>query len=181
VPDLEAIIPSRALQELARIATGENVEVGVHENQVVFGTGAPGEGGIWLTTRRIDGQFPNYRQLLPEQFEYELALPREELLEVVRRVSLMAQRNSPLRLRFADGDLTRRSARSSARRLAGRSASRPAARWLTRPTWLPSSASWAAHPEGSSRSRTGVRTASRAWSRRRRNLLTVPRFRRCST
>src|SRR5262249_22238394 len=49
---------------------------------------------------------PNYRQLLPEQFEHELQLPREELLDVVRRVSLMAQRNSPLRLRFADGELT---------------------------------------------------------------------------
>jgi len=65
-----------------------------------------GADGTWLTTRRIDGQFPNYRQLLPEQFEHELMLPREELLEVVRRVSLMAQRNSPLRLRFAEGELT---------------------------------------------------------------------------
>ena len=32
-----------------------------------------GADGTWLTTRRIDGQFPNYRQLLPEQFEHELA------------------------------------------------------------------------------------------------------------
>ena len=102
LPDLEAIIPARALQELTRIATGaDEVQLGLQENHVVFGVDA-----TWLTTRRIDGQFPNYRQLLPEQFEYELALPREELLEVVRRVSLMAQRNSPLRLRFADGDLT---------------------------------------------------------------------------
>ena len=73
----------------------------MHENHVVFGAD-----GAWLTTRRIDGQFPNYRQLLPEQFEHELPLPREELLDVVRRVSLMAQRNSPLRLRFAEGELT---------------------------------------------------------------------------
>ena len=65
-----------------------------------------GAGGVWLTTRRIDGQFPNYRQLLPEQFEHELELPREELLDVVRRVGLLAQRNSPLRLRFAEGELT---------------------------------------------------------------------------
>ena len=65
-----------------------------------------GAEGIWLTTRRIDGQFPNYRQLLPEQFEHELELPREELLDVVRRVGLLAQRNSPLRLRFAEGELT---------------------------------------------------------------------------
>jgi DNA polymerase-3 subunit beta len=100
--DLEAIIPARALQELARIAAGaDEMQLGVHENHVVFGID-----GAWLTTRRIDGQFPNYRQLLPEQFEHELQLPREELLDVVRRVALMAQRNSPLRLRFADGELT---------------------------------------------------------------------------
>jgi DNA polymerase-3 subunit beta len=102
VPELEAIVPSRALQELARIAgSGDNVEVGVHENQVVFATD-----GVWMTTRRIDGQFPNYRQLLPEQFEHELTLPRLELLEVVRRASVMIQRATPLQLRFAEGELT---------------------------------------------------------------------------
>jgi DNA polymerase III subunit beta len=102
LPDLEAIIPARALQELARIAGGaDELQLGLLDNHVVFGAE-----GTWLTTRRIDGQFPNYRQLLPEQFEHEVLLPREEALEVVRRVSLMAQRNSPLRLRFADGELT---------------------------------------------------------------------------
>jgi DNA polymerase-3 subunit beta len=102
-PDLEAIVPAKALTELGRIAqAGEELVLGVHENnQVVFGTD-----GIWLTTRRIDGQFPNYKQLLPETFEHELSLPREELLEVVRRTAVMAQRNSPLRLRFAEGELT---------------------------------------------------------------------------
>ncbi len=101
-PELEAIVPSRALQELARIANaGDTVEVGVHENQVLFSTE-----GAWLTTRRIDGQFPNYRQLLPEAFEHELTLPRVELLEVVRRASVMIQRATPLQLRFAEGELT---------------------------------------------------------------------------
>jgi DNA polymerase-3 subunit beta len=100
--DLEAIVPSRALQELARIATsGDTVDVGVHENQVLFSTGE-----AWLTTRRIDGQFPNYRQLLPEQFEHELTLPRAEVLDVVRRAAVMIQRATPLQLRFADGELT---------------------------------------------------------------------------
>ena len=102
VPELEAIVPARALQELARVAqAGERIELGVHENQVIFSTG-----DALLTTRRIDGQFPNYKQLVPEAFDHELALPREELLDVVRRVAVMAQRNSPLRLRFGDGELT---------------------------------------------------------------------------
>ena len=102
VPELEAIIPARALQELTRIAqSGDEVELGVHENQVVFSVD-----GIAMTTRRIDGQFPNYRQLLPESFEHELALPRNELLDVVRRAAVMIERTSPLQLRFAEGELT---------------------------------------------------------------------------
>jgi len=68
---------------------------------VVFGAD-----DVWLTTRRIDGQFPNYKQLIPEAYEVELTVPRAELLDVVRRASVMALRNSPLRLRFAEGELT---------------------------------------------------------------------------
>ena len=101
-PDLDAIIPARALQELTRLAAGaEEVELGVHENHVIFSAG-----DVWLTSRRIDGQFPNYKQLLPETFEIEIAIAREALHEVVRRAGLMAQRNAPLRLRFAEGELT---------------------------------------------------------------------------
>jgi len=100
-PDLDAIIPARALQELARLASGADaVELGVHENYVIFSAG-----DAWLTSRRIDGQFPNYKQLLPETFEAEITTPRVALLDVVRRAGLMAQRNAPLRLRFADGEL----------------------------------------------------------------------------
>jgi DNA polymerase III subunit beta len=101
-PELDAIVPARALLELARVAQGASeLQLGVQENQVIFAAD-----GVLLTTRRIEGQFPNYRQLLPESFEHELALPREELLDVVRRVAVMAQRNAPLRLHLAEGELT---------------------------------------------------------------------------
>ncbi|HEY2353488.1 MAG TPA: DNA polymerase III subunit beta [Gaiellaceae bacterium] len=100
--DLEAIIPSRALQELARIAGDvDEIGIGVQENQVIFTAG-----DVWLASRRIDGQFPNIRQLLPETFEYELTIPRGELLDVVRRAAVMIQRATPLHLRFAEGELT---------------------------------------------------------------------------
>jgi DNA polymerase-3 subunit beta len=101
-PDLDAIIPARALQELTRLAAGGDVvQLGMHENHVVFGAG-----GVWLTTRRIDGQFPNYKQLLPETFEVEVTTAREPLLDVIRRAGVMAQRNAPLRLRFSEGELS---------------------------------------------------------------------------
>jgi DNA polymerase-3 subunit beta len=99
--DLDAIIPARALQELARLAAGvDEIRLGVHENHVIFAAG-----DVWLTSRRIDGQFPNYKQLLPETFEAEVTTPREPLLQVVRRAGVLAQRNAPLRLRFAEGEL----------------------------------------------------------------------------
>jgi DNA polymerase-3 subunit beta len=102
---LEANVPARALQELVRIAQGSpdstEVAVSVGQNQVVFELG-----GIVLSSRLLDGQFPNYRQLLPESVEHELRVATGELTEVVRRISLMAQKNAPLRLGFGEGELT---------------------------------------------------------------------------
>jgi DNA polymerase-3 subunit beta len=101
-PELEAIIPARALDELSRVATrAERIQLGINDNHVIFGTG-----NAWLTTRRIDGQFPNVQQLRPESFEVELELNRAEVLDAVRRAAVMAQRNTPLRLRFEEGELT---------------------------------------------------------------------------
>lgn len=98
----EANVPARALEELSRLAGAEteSIEIGVRGNQVVFSAG-----DATLSSRLIDGQFPNYRQLLPEQFEHELTLDTAEFLEVVERISLMAQKNAPLRLSFTDGEL----------------------------------------------------------------------------
>ncbi len=100
----EVNVPARALQELARLVThaeGEQLRVSVGSNQVLFTLGR-----VILSSRLIDGQFPNYRQLLPEGFEHELRLAGAELTDVVRRISLLAQKNAPLRLAFAPGELT---------------------------------------------------------------------------
>ena len=100
---LEANVPARTLQELQRIAVaGESETIGVAalENQVVFTVD-----DVVLSSRLVEGRFPNYQQLLPDSYEHELRVNRVELLEVVRRVSLLAQKNAPLRLRFAEGSL----------------------------------------------------------------------------
>lgn len=102
--ELEANIPARALRELARIVSSEGVEevaVSLLRNQAVFRAG-----GVLLSTTLIDGQFPNFRQLLPESYEHDVRLPRGEFLDVARRVSQLAQRNAPLRLAFSSGELT---------------------------------------------------------------------------
>ena len=100
---LEANVPARALQELARIEqqSGEEaIAVSVGQNQAIFELG-----GVVLSSRLIDGQFPNYRQLLPESVDHELRLSSAELTDVVRRISLLAQKNAPLRLAFSEGTL----------------------------------------------------------------------------
>jgi DNA polymerase-3 subunit beta len=100
----EVNVPARALQELARLVThgeDEPLSVSVRQNQVLFTLGR-----VILSSRLIDGQFPNYRQLLPDSFEHELRLGGGEFTDVVRRISLLAQKNAPLRLSFAPGELT---------------------------------------------------------------------------
>lgn len=102
--ELEANIPARALRELARILASESAEdaaISLLTNQAVFEAGT-----VTLTTRLIEGQFPNFRQLLPESYEHDVRLPRPDFLEVTRRVSQLAQRNAPLRLSFEPGQLT---------------------------------------------------------------------------
>lgn len=100
---LEAIIPARALRELARLIEAkpeEPLRVWLSRNQALFEIG-----GTSLSSRLIDGQFPDHRALLPESYEHEVKLPRTELLEVVRRVSQLAQRNAALRMSFSEGEL----------------------------------------------------------------------------
>lgn len=100
---LEANVPARTLQELSRMVSGESdevIKVTALENQVVFNAG-----DVVLSSRLVDGRFPNYQQLLPESYEHELRVDRGELLEVVRRISLLAQKNAPLRLAFSEGTL----------------------------------------------------------------------------
>jgi len=100
----EANVPARALQELARLVQqldGETLTVGVRQNQIVFQLG-----DVVLSSRLIEGQFPNYRQLLPDSYEHELSISGGEVTDVVRRIALLAQKNAPLRLSFSPGELT---------------------------------------------------------------------------
>jgi len=96
--EAKAIVPERALSEAGRAAQtmekGE-VEVFVDESQVSFQVGP-----LALTSRLIEGEFPNYRQLLPEQYESRLTVSRQQLIDAVRRVGLLARDTSPVRLEF---------------------------------------------------------------------------------
>jgi DNA polymerase-3 subunit beta len=108
--EVQAIVPVKALGEVARLAATMgpgDLEVAISENQALFRLADPA-GDVWVASRLIDGQFPNYKQLLPDTFDHELTLDKEAFTAAARRVSLLAQKNAPLRLSFAEQRLTMR-------------------------------------------------------------------------
>ena len=94
------LVPSRALTELTRLI-GDDSEVQLHlgERDASFVLG-----GVRMTTRLIEGDFPNYRGLIPDSNPNMLTVSRASLLDAVRRVRLLAQEATPVRLSMsADG------------------------------------------------------------------------------
>lgn len=94
--EAKALVPERALAESGRAAAAEEkgeAEIVLGQSQASFRVG-----GLRLTSRLIEGEFPNYRQLIPEPGGSKLTAPRQDLLEAVRRVGLLARDNAPVRL-----------------------------------------------------------------------------------
>ncbi len=96
--EARAIVPERAMAEAGRAAATDekgSVELFVDESQVSFKVA-----NLTMTSRLIEGEFPNYRQLLPETHESRMSVSRQQLLDAVRRVGLLARDTTPVRLEF---------------------------------------------------------------------------------
>ena len=93
VPETSVVIPARALVELARVLADveDPVEIvlAASRNQVLFHLD-----GIDLVSRLIDGQFPNYQQVVPQTHTTRAVLDREELLRAVRPAALIAHESA---------------------------------------------------------------------------------------
>jgi DNA polymerase-3 subunit beta len=100
----EAIIPARALSEVSRlvgIAKVDEVTIVLTESRALIRIG-----DIRLSSRIIDGQFPDHRQLVPDTFEHDVTFDRAELIAVLGRIAVLAQRNTPVRLAFSEGTVS---------------------------------------------------------------------------
>ena len=91
----KVLVPGRALGELQKLVGngGEEVVMRLGERDATFEVGT-----TRLTTRLIEGDFPNYRQLIPSDHPNTLTVGREALLEAVRRVKILARDATPVRL-----------------------------------------------------------------------------------
>ena len=112
-PDLSAamLVPARALSDTAKSLTnGAQVSIALALPGSEGGTGDGMIGfegaGRRTTTRLLSGEFPRYQSLLPKTVNAAAELPVSLLTESVKRVALVAERNTPVRLSFSEGQLT---------------------------------------------------------------------------
>ncbi|MEA2829187.1 MAG: polymerase subunit beta [Actinomycetota bacterium] len=96
----QVLVPARALGELTRVLSGApTVTLRLGADQATFEVGP-----VRLTTRLIEGEFPNYRQLIPSAYPNRLSVGKEAMIDAVRRVKLLAREATPVRLALrADG------------------------------------------------------------------------------
>jgi DNA polymerase-3 subunit beta len=99
--DQKVLVPGRALNELQRVlGLGGELVLRLGERDATFEIGS-----TRLTTRLIEGEFPNYRQLIPASHPNTLTVDREPLLEAIRRVKILARDATPVRLQIASDGL----------------------------------------------------------------------------
>lgn len=92
------LVPARGLRELGRTVASTVIDVAIQDREVVFSSTRGS-----LSIRLIEGSFPNYRQLLPQNYPNEVLLRKDRLLEAVGRASLVAEDHIPIRLKLTDG------------------------------------------------------------------------------
>ncbi len=82
------IVPAKAMQELARALGASTGEVGLAmaDNQLLFTTP-----GVRIYSRLISGQFPNYQQVIPQEFKQRIRVRTDRLLQAVRRAAITAR------------------------------------------------------------------------------------------
>lgn len=101
--ETEMILPTKAVNELMRVLQNEGeVKIYAQKNQVVFEMGT-----TIMSSKLVDGVYPNYRQVIPGGCDERVTLEREELLRAVRRVSVMTtDKSNAVRLTFSANQLT---------------------------------------------------------------------------
>ncbi|MDA2811210.1 DNA polymerase III subunit beta [Nocardiopsis sp. RSe5-2] len=107
-PDVSAValVPAKTLADTAKsLTSGAEVSIALATGEGAEGMIGFEGGGRRTTTRLLDGEFPKYRALLPDTFNSVAEINKAEFIEAVKRVSLVAERNTPLRLAFGEGRL----------------------------------------------------------------------------
>ena len=108
------ILPAKTVAELSKLlAQGQKVKISLSERQVAFDIEVNEDsaenglaGSIYLVSKIVEGNYPNYKQVIPKEAEQRIKVERELMLETVQRVALMTNdKNNSVRLKIADNCL----------------------------------------------------------------------------
>lgn len=98
----EMVVPNKTINELLKtLGTEGTIKIMVGESQAAFAFD-----NILITTKLVDGTFPNFRQVIPAQCDERVSIEREQLFNAVRRVSLVSDKTSSVTLAFAKNEVT---------------------------------------------------------------------------
>ena len=103
--EIKAIIPKKAAQEMQRLleegGEGEPL-IGFTKNLMIFR-----KSGLLLTSRLMEGNYPNYQQVIPKESDRKIGVNRSELVSALRRVSVLSRdKASAVKVSFVSGQMT---------------------------------------------------------------------------
>lgn len=103
----EFIIPTKAVGELSRLLQDKgDVAIMITENQAAFTIKDEKGGETLIITKLVEGNYPNYRQVIPAETKERIALIREELLHALRRAEIMtSDKSNSVKLAFTKNNL----------------------------------------------------------------------------
>src|SRR5688572_18596757 len=103
----EFIIPSKAVNELSRLLSDKGeVDLNFSDNQASFSLKSEKGPGVLIITKLIEGNYPNYRQVIPAETKERIALPREDFLHALRRAELMtSDKQNSVKMAFGKNTL----------------------------------------------------------------------------
>src|SRR5213075_938835 len=98
----EFIVPAKAVNELNRLLMDKgDIEVRFAENQAAFNLKDDKGSSVVIVTKLIEGNYPNYRQVIPAETKERIALAREEFLHALRRAEIMtSDKQNSVKLAF---------------------------------------------------------------------------------
>ncbi|MFW6130903.1 MAG: DNA polymerase III subunit beta [Atribacterota bacterium] len=103
--EIGVIIPGKVLDNISKLESGdEEIEVNIEENQISFAITDKNLKTI-IVSRLLSGKFPDHNQLVPKNLKHSVIIDKQKILDVVRRISSIAQDNIPIKFDFLKGNL----------------------------------------------------------------------------
>ncbi|MHB1253164.1 MAG: DNA polymerase III subunit beta [Candidatus Humimicrobiaceae bacterium] len=104
---IKVVVPSKVLDSIIKSDfNGKTMDVNIEESQISFTLKDSEESGTMVISRLLSGKFPEYKQLIPKDFSHNIILNKDKVLEVIRRISSIAQDNIPVKLELSKGKIT---------------------------------------------------------------------------